>query len=98
LALCQGLATEVHYVDEAFADNNSSPSLEHFRARVREACVETNDEDADASVERVLIASYSRRALQQTGSGHFSPIAAYDEESDTVLIMDTVRTCEVRGT
>ena len=42
-------------------------------------------------MDRVLIASYSRRVLKQTGSGHFSPIAAYDEASDTVLIMDTVR-------
>jgi glutathione gamma-glutamylcysteinyltransferase len=93
LALCQGLSTEVHYVDEAenANPNSTAPSLEHFRARVREACVETDDDDDAAVVDRVLIASYSRRVLKQTGSGHFSPIAAYDEESDTVLIMDTVR-------
>jgi Phytochelatin synthase len=42
-------------------------------------------------VNHVLIASYDRRVLQQTGSGHFSPIAAYDQESDSVLIMDTAR-------
>jgi hypothetical protein len=29
--------------------------------------------------------------LNQTGSGHFSPIAAYDSESDQVLILDTAR-------
>ena len=108
LALCQGLSTDVHYVDESRADlsksgSTNSSSLESFRAMVKEACVETFDWDdenevnrnvdshLDMSVDRVLIASYSRRALKQTGSGHFSPIAAYDEESDSVLIMDTVR-------
>ena len=71
-------------------------SLEHFRDMVKEACVERHDperpNDDDMSVDRVLIASYTRRVLNQTGSGHFSPIAAYDQESDSVLIMDTVRT------
>jgi hypothetical protein len=56
-----------------------------------EACVESdNAENDDNVVDRVLIASYNRKALKQTGSGHFSPIAAYDQESDSVLIMDTV--------
>lgn len=35
--------------------------------------------------------SYDRKTLKQTGSGHFSPIAAYDEESDSVLVLDTAR-------
>ena len=38
-----------------------------------------------------LVVSYHRQALQQTGSGHFSPIAAYDPVSDKVLILDTAR-------
>lgn len=105
LALCQGLSTDLHYVDECTADLNSaentnSSSLDNFREMVKEACVETDDwnddhdkssSHHDMSVDRVLVASYSRKALRQTGSGHFSPIAAYDQESDSVLIMDTVR-------
>jgi glutathione gamma-glutamylcysteinyltransferase len=84
----------MHYVD-GDAEKNSS-SLENFRTLVIEACVDTNDadnhdnDDQNMYVDRVLIASYSRRILKQTGSGHFSPIAAYDQESDSVLIMDTV--------
>ncbi|HEY6557802.1 MAG TPA: phytochelatin synthase family protein [Polyangiaceae bacterium] len=39
----------------------------------------------------VLIASYSRRILGQTGSGHFSPLAGYHEEQDRVLILDVAR-------
>lgn len=35
--------------------------------------------------------SFSRKSLGQTGDGHFSPIAAFDEESDSVLVLDTAR-------
>lgn len=35
--------------------------------------------------------SFSRPSLGQTGDGHFSPIAAFDKESDSVLILDTAR-------
>ena len=39
----------------------------------------------------VMILSYSRKVLNQTGSGHFSPAGAYDPTSDMVLIMDVAR-------
>jgi glutathione gamma-glutamylcysteinyltransferase len=38
-----------------------------------------------------LVASFSRRGLGQTGGGHFSPLAAYDRASDSVLVLDTAR-------
>jgi hypothetical protein len=38
-----------------------------------------------------LVASYSRSALGQTGSGHFSPIAGYHAASDSVLVLDVAR-------
>lgn len=38
-----------------------------------------------------MAVSYSRKALGQTGSGHFSPVAAYDVVTDSVLILDTAR-------
>jgi len=44
---------------------------------------------ADAS--RFVIVCYSRRELGQTGDGHFSPLGAWDAESDRVLILDTAR-------
>lgn len=40
---------------------------------------------------KFLVISYTRKILNQTGTGHFSPIAAYDEKSDCVLILDTAR-------
>jgi glutathione gamma-glutamylcysteinyltransferase len=38
-----------------------------------------------------IIASYSRRALHQSGDGHFSPIGGYNPERELVLILDTAR-------
>ena len=38
-----------------------------------------------------IIVSYNRRACNQTGSGHFSPIGGYNSSSDRVLIMDVAR-------
>lgn len=36
-----------------------------------------------------MIVNYSLTLYQKDGGGHFSPIAAYDEISDSVLILDT---------
>jgi glutathione gamma-glutamylcysteinyltransferase len=54
---------------------------------------ENDDDEATAAqvLTSVLLASYDRKVLGQTGSGHFSPITAYDPISDSVLIMDTAR-------
>lgn len=38
-----------------------------------------------------LVAAYDRRGLDQTGSGHYSPLAAWHEERDLVLILDVAR-------
>jgi glutathione gamma-glutamylcysteinyltransferase/glutathione-S-conjugate glycine hydrolase len=43
------------------------------------------------SRDTVAVVSYSRKALEQTGDGHFSPIGAYSEQHDSVLIMDVAR-------
>ncbi|KAL3936637.1 MAG: hypothetical protein SGARI_002472 [Bacillariaceae sp.] len=94
LALCQGLSVDLTYCDE------KNSSLEDFRRAVEAACVEADDKDNDdtdddtASDEeplQVLVVSYNRKVLKQTGSGHFSPVAAYDRASDSILILDTAR-------
>jgi hypothetical protein len=38
-----------------------------------------------------VLANYFRNALGQQKGGHFSPIAAYDKESDRFLILDVAR-------
>lgn len=39
----------------------------------------------------VVIAAYDRAALDQTGSGHFSPIGGYYAAKDMVLVLDVAR-------
>lgn len=56
-------------------------SLEAWRAAVVTA----------ASGEAVVVASYDRAAMGQTGSGHFSPIGGYHEDRDLALILDVAR-------
>ena len=58
------------------------------------------DESADAAAVRrelaanlatgddFVLVNYARRSLGQTGGGHISPLGAYDERSDSFLIMD----------
>jgi phytochelatin synthase len=57
-------------------------TLEDFRASV---------ELMTRSTRRMLIASYSRRALGQTGEGHFSPIGGYHRTRDMLLVLDVAR-------
>jgi len=80
LAKCQGLHTEAHLA--------SARCLDDLRQAVKEACL---DNHSHQPTSKILIASYDRKALGQTGSGHFSPIAAYDPVSDCVLILDVAR-------
>lgn len=92
LAICQGLSTKLQYVDD-HNGMNKEEAVHRFRLAVQEACVEVDNEDDTnvTGIDRVLVASYSRKVLGQTGSGHFSPIAAYDSKTDSVLILDTAR-------
>ena len=58
-------------------------TIDEFREDVKVACASSNDP--------VLIVSYSRKGLKQTGDGHFSPIAGYHVDKDMCLIMDVAR-------
>ena len=41
--------------------------------------------------DKVLVTSYARPALGQTGDGHFSPIGGYHSSRDLVLLLDVAR-------
>lgn len=41
--------------------------------------------------QKAVLVLYQRKVLKQEGSGHWSPLAAYDKESDSFLIMDVAR-------
>jgi glutathione gamma-glutamylcysteinyltransferase len=76
LARCSGTDVAIHRL-------GPECSVERFRAHVLES---STREGAP-----VLIVNYSRRALGQTGDGHFSPIGGYHAGSDRVLVLDTAR-------
>lgn len=75
LARCSGAAVTVQHAVQ--------PDADAFRKHVLEA--------ANANDGPVLIANYSRGAVGQTGTGHFSPIGGYDAATDRALVLDTAR-------
>lgn len=75
LARCNGALA-----DDVRAD--SALSLERFREIVKRVCA-TSDE--------IVVLNYTRKVLDQTGDGHFSPIGGYNEASDMVLMLDVAR-------
>ena len=62
----------------------SNTTLAHFRSAILAACTRRLDDIR-------LVCSYNRSTLQQTGTGHFSPIAGYHAKDDLVLILDVAR-------
>ncbi|KPQ08481.1 MAG: Phytochelatin synthase [Rhodobacteraceae bacterium HLUCCA12] len=47
--------------------------------------------DTLAAPDQRLVVNYSRQPINQSGGGHISPVAAYDADSDRVLILDVAR-------
>jgi glutathione gamma-glutamylcysteinyltransferase len=56
-------------------------NLSSFRAAIASA----------AAGQAVLVVSYDRSALGQTGSGHFSPVGGYHPARDLALVLDVAR-------
>ncbi|XP_028084112.1 glutathione gamma-glutamylcysteinyltransferase 3-like isoform X2 [Camellia sinensis] len=69
-----------HVDIEAFKAQHSS--LEQFTNCV----IQTTSTE-----ELYMILSYSRKTVNQTGDGHFSPMAAYHKGRDMLLILDVAR-------
>jgi hypothetical protein len=80
LARCKGADTTLKYASDI--------TIEEFREDLLQISTQLID-GAKESV--VMIASYSRKPLNQTGTGHFSPIGAYNREHDMLLVMDVAR-------
>eukprot|EP00656_Telonema_subtile_P011965 TRINITY_DN15999_c0_g1_i1.p1 TRINITY_DN15999_c0_g1~~TRINITY_DN15999_c0_g1_i1.p1 ORF type:complete len:342 (-),score=76.03 TRINITY_DN15999_c0_g1_i1:89-1114(-) len=66
-------------VDAKYATESS---VDEFREVVRRVC---------RCQSEVLIVSYSRKTMNQSGDGHYSPIGGYNAARDMVLIMDVAR-------
>lgn len=75
LAACNGLDVDMVQV-------LPTATIAEFRNVVRSVA---------QSDKQVLVCSYSRKVLGQSGDGHFSPIGGYHAGSDLVLIFDVAR-------
>ncbi|KAL7518328.1 hypothetical protein ACHAWX_003168 [Stephanocyclus meneghinianus] len=82
LAKCQGLGVE--------ATRGSDSTVDEFREVIKRICTSSSPSDCTHPTS-FLIVSYTRKVIGQTGTGHFSPVGAYDEASDSVLLLDTAR-------
>jgi glutathione gamma-glutamylcysteinyltransferase len=91
LGRCQGLRIELKRPepleksqDRTTANGSHAHTLEEFREDVSAIL-------SDKVHRPLLVVSFSRAALRQTGDGHFSTVAAYHKASDKVLILDVAR-------
>ncbi|KAG2378241.1 hypothetical protein C9374_008384 [Naegleria lovaniensis] len=82
LAKCNGAACQTFRPQET--------SLDDFRNAIIES-IKSNDLESKELDPSFIVVSYDRATLGQTGSGHFSPIAAYNAKRDMVLILDVAR-------
>ncbi len=66
-------------------------AVELFRAETSDLAAWRSSLVAAARGDGVVIASYDRSGLDQTGSGHFSPVGGYHAAKDLVLVLDVAR-------
>jgi len=57
-------------------------TIDQFRQHIIDSCKHQKHH---------LVVNFSRKALDQTGDGHFSPIGGYNPEEDMVLLLDVAR-------
>lgn len=75
----------------AFARNLGVPAEAVHAEALDVAALRARISAALADPASRVIVNYSRIPLEQEGDGHISPLAAYDAETDAVLILDVAR-------
>ena len=85
LGRCHGAAVTVFrpLLEKESKSAKVMGSEQHFRKRLIDACSSPDPP--------FMIVSFLRTSLGQTGTGHFSPVAAYHEGTDSALILDIAR-------
>lgn len=83
LARCNGARAQVWRPAAAGFAGPEHATLEEFRDALRRVCSTTEGPH--------LVAAYDRAGLEQTGSGHYSPVAGWHEERDLALLLDVAR-------
>eukprot|EP01116_Phalansterium_solitarium_P019179 TRINITY_DN5286_c0_g1_i2.p1 TRINITY_DN5286_c0_g1~~TRINITY_DN5286_c0_g1_i2.p1 ORF type:complete len:335 (-),score=75.28 TRINITY_DN5286_c0_g1_i2:322-1326(-) len=88
LVKCNGAEATMYAAEES--------TEEDFRRMVVEMCCtpvtpSRRGTSGSEGPSRVLVSSFSRKILGQTGDGHFACLAGYHPEKDMVLVMDTAK-------
>ena len=78
LGRCHGLSVELKRPED------QSFTVATFRENIKRII-------SDTTGQSIVVVSFSRAHLGQTGDGHFSPLAAYHEPTDQVLLLDVAR-------
>lgn len=86
---CNGVRADIHR--EMSDEDARALVVKHVSAAVSPTDAGEQDPMREPEFASCLIVSFSRPHLGQTGSGHFSPVAAYDAETDSLLVLDTAR-------
>lgn len=86
LARCNGVERTVPVRPPALDKPNVADDRPESLRAFRDAIVTCVKQD-----QYTMVVSYSRKGLQQTGDGHFSPIGGYDDVTDSCLILDVAR-------
>ena len=66
-------------VELYYADKNNKAGMSAFRTTVRQALQES---------QQFILVNFHGRSIGALTDGHISPVAAYDERSDSVLLLD----------
>jgi glutathione gamma-glutamylcysteinyltransferase len=86
-------AATINGASDASPLPSSMGSLEEFRRDVISVLTDRSSTPGltKKKVQAMMVVSFGRSGLQQTGDGHFSPVAAYHSETDQVLVLDVAR-------
>ena len=66
-------------------------ALGHFPLRVQVVPGDSLDIEQLRESDRFVLLNFNRRFIGQAGGGHWSPLAAYHEASDSALLLDVAR-------
>ncbi|MBU6338863.1 MAG: hypothetical protein KGQ36_02705 [Rickettsiales bacterium] len=69
-----GLKVKLHYVEQ-----NDEKSIQKFRDDVKKYLAEDK---------KFIVVNFDGKMIGNKTKGHISPLAAYDEESDSILVLD----------
>ncbi|KAM7535382.1 hypothetical protein Aperf_G00000094493 [Anoplocephala perfoliata] len=78
IAKCNGLYVDCHQ------PTCSTEALEAFRSCLLSLCSQSLSTSAT-----ILVVSYDRKAVNQTGSGHYTLVGGYHPKRDLILVLET---------